>query len=77
MVGFYNQALTDENGNYQLVAVQESSYTITFSKTGYEKHTEENYSITAGEDKILNVTINQIEGVGILAVMFKMFLNYL
>ncbi len=67
LVGFYNQALTDENGNYQLVAVQEGSYTITFSKTGYETHTEENYSITAGEDKILNVTINQIEGVGNLS----------
>ncbi len=62
VVDYYNSSVTYDDGSYEIFAIPQGVYTLTFSKPGYDTLTIENVQVANGENTELNVTINQIQG---------------
>lgn len=55
------KVVTDVNGNYQFDEVKTGSYTLSFSKTGYQLVERDNVNVEFGEVTITNVFLNHLQ----------------
>ena len=62
--GYYNSSLTFEDGSYEIFAIPEGTYSLSFTKPGYEAHIEENVVVTNGGTTTVDVQLQQIAGSG-------------
>ena len=62
--GLYNVSFSLDDGSYNILMVPAGTYSILFSKPGYEDLIVENITVVSGEETNLDVQISQIAGTG-------------